>query len=266
MLLNDIHAALDEATIETRYQPVVRVADRAPVGLEALVRLNHPSRGMLLPADFVPQVEDAGLAGKLTELVAASAFADMAGPWLAPLGLTMALNVPLDVLLLASALTRLEAQRAAAGIPVGLVVIELTESRPVENLVSLRGALETIRGVGYQIVIDDVGPAVPALDALLELPFTGMKLDKGLVLRLCGPADAHAADAPADEAATVRRTIATAKARGLTVVAEGIEDMAQWEQVRRLGVDHVQGYLVAQPLTAAAVPGWLRAWQQRPGF
>ena len=257
MLLTEIQAALAEAQIETRYQPVVRLSDRAPVGLEALARLNHPVRGTVLPDDFVPQIEDAGLAAQLTELVAASAFADMAGPALAPLGLTVSLNFPLDVLLLTTALARLETQRQAAGIPVERVLIELTESRPVRDLDALRTALESIRGVGYQIVIDDVGPAVPLLDALLDLPFTGMKLDKELVVRMQTSPDAMA---------MAERTIEIAKRRGLTVVAEGVEDVAIWHLVRRLGVDQAQGFLVAHPLPAAAVPAWVTSWQAQPAF
>lgn len=257
MLLTEIQAALADAMIETRYQPVVRLADRRPVGLEALARMNHPVRGMVLPDDFVPQIEDAGLAGRLTELVAASAFADMAGPSLAPLGLTVSLNFPLDVLLLSSALTRLEAQRQAVGIPVEQVVIELTESRPVQDLPALQRALETMRGVGYQIVIDDAGPAVPLLDQLLDLPFTGMKLDKDLVLRMQRAPEALA---------MVERMIQTAKTRDLTVVAEGIEDVASWHLARRLGVDQAQGFLVAHPLPAAAIPVWLKSWVEQPPF
>jgi EAL domain-containing protein (putative c-di-GMP-specific phosphodiesterase class I) len=257
MLLTDIQAALADARIETRYQPVVRLVDRVPVGLEALARMNHPVHGTVLPDEFVPQIEDAGLAARLTELVAASAFADMAGPALALLPLSVSLNFPLDVLLLTTALTRLEAQRKAAGIAVERVLIELTESRPVEDMVALRRALEIIRGAGYQIVIDDVGPAVPKLDALLDLPFTGMKLDKDLVVRM----------QTVPEAMTmVQRTIEIAKQRGLTVVAEGIEDAETWHLAARLGVDQAQGFLVAHPMPAAAVAAWLASWQAGPAF
>jgi EAL domain-containing protein (putative c-di-GMP-specific phosphodiesterase class I) len=189
MLLIEIQAALAGAMVETRYQPVVRLADRVPVSLEALVRLNHPARGTLLPEVFVPQIEDAGLAGQLTDLVVARAFADMTGtalpPQQSPLGgLSVSLNFPLDVLVGTTALAQLETRRQAAGIPVEQVVIELTESQPVGDLVALRGAVEHLRRTGYQIVIDDVSPAVVGLDQLLDLPFTGIKLDQHLVHNL----------------------------------------------------------------------------------
>ena len=205
----------------------------------------------------MPQIEDAGLAAQLTDLVAAATFADMAGAALAPLGLSISLNLPLDVLLLTAALTRLDAQRQAAGIPVERVIIELTESRPVDDFAALRRALERLRQAGYQIVIDDVGPAVAELDLLLELPFTGLKLDKWLVLQL---------ETNPEVLAEVERVVARAKARGLSVVAEGIENVAQWHRLHALGVDHAQGFLVAHPLPAAAVPVWLKSWQALPEF
>src|SRR5689334_8900824 len=94
----ELHAALTGAMIEPRYQPIVRLADRVPVGLEALARLNHPTRGRMLPDRFVPQMEGAGLALLLTQRVANRAFADMVGV-LAPYKLKVALNFPLEVLL-----------------------------------------------------------------------------------------------------------------------------------------------------------------------
>ena len=257
MKLPEIQAALASAMIETRYQPIVRLADRTPVGFEALARLNHPARGTVLPEAFIPQIEDAGLGGQLTDLVITCAFADMTGPYLAPLGLSMSLNFPLDVLLGTDALARLEDQRQAAGIAVGRVIIELTETQPVRDLAALRGAVERVRCAGYQVVIDDVGPAVAGLDALLDLPFTGIKLDKELVLRL---------EAAPDVLAAVERAIGSAKSRGLTVVAEGIEHIALWHRLHALGVDQAQGFLVAHPLPAVAVPVWLKSWQEVPGF
>jgi len=257
MLLTEIRAALASAMVETRYQPVVRLADRCVVGVEALARLNHPARGTVLPEDFVPQIEDAGLAGQLTDLVAASAFADMTDGALAPLGLSMSFNFPLDVLVRPSALVRLEQQRREVGIPVERVVIELTESQPVRDLAALRVAVEHLRRAGYQVVIDDVGPAMVELAPLLDLGFTGVKLDKAVVRQV--------GTAPGMESA-VERFIGAAKARGLVVVAEGIETVALWHRLRGLGADQAQGFLVAHPLPAAAVPMWLKSWRELPAF
>ncbi len=249
--LAELRAALKGAMIETRYQPIVRIADRRPVGLEALARLNHPERGTLLPDRFVPQIENAGLATELTSLVSARAFADLAGPFLAQRGLRMSVNFPLDVLLQPAALDRLEEQRSAAGLAADRIVIELTESRPVDDIPTLRRSLDRLRGLGYGAAIDDVGPAVPRLAPLLDLPFTSLKLDKELVQKVGESAEIRA---------FLATTIVQAKAHGLTVVAEGVETDAIWDLMRDLGADEVQGFLAARPLPVAAVPVWWDSW------
>ncbi|HYZ24431.1 MAG TPA: EAL domain-containing protein [Rhodopila sp.] len=264
--LSELRAALDGARIDTRYQPIVRLADRLPVGLEALARLNHPAQGVVLPDRFIPIIEDAGLAGRLTDIVSGRALTDLAGPvlasqglapqglapqGLAPQGLVMALNFPLDVLLHPAALHRLEALRLSSGIAPERIIIELTESRPVEDFATLGRSLESLRSLGYCAAIDDVGPAVPRLGPLLELPFTSLKLDKERVQRVNTDPDARS---------FLHRTIASAKARGLTVVAEGVETAEIWDAVRALGADEAQGFLVARPLPLAAVPVWLEHW------
>ena len=251
MDLAELTAAMRGARIEARYQPIIRVSDRRPVGLEALARLNHPQRGTILPDLFVPQIEDAGLASELTTLVSARAFSDLAGPFLAGRNLRMSVNFPLDVLLQPAALDRLEEQRIAAGLTPAQIVIELTESRPPDDIPTLRRSLERLRGLGYGAAIDDVGPAVPRLAPLLTLPFTSLKLDKYLVQQAATSADVRE---------FLVTTVEQAKAHRLTVVAEGVETEAIWEQMRSLGADEVQGFLAARPLSVAAVPIWWDAW------
>ncbi len=255
MLPGELREALAGAMIETRYQPIVAMADGTLFALEALARLNHPVLGTLSPDRFIPQMEDAGLAARLTEVVSHCAFADMAGPVLANRGLRVTINFPLDVLLSAEALIRLEEQRVAAGIPADHVVVELTESRPVDDVVTLRRSLEWLRERGYRAAIDDVGPAVPRLAPLLELPFTALKLDMALVQQV---------ESDKDVAAFLEATTRQAKARGLAVVAEGVETTAIWRRMKAMGVDAAQGFLVARPLPVNAVPIWLRAWNAGP--
>jgi EAL domain-containing protein (putative c-di-GMP-specific phosphodiesterase class I) len=251
MNLAELTAALKGAMIETRYQPIIRLADRRPVGLEALARLNHPERGTLAPDRFVPQIEDAGLAAELTGLVSGRAFSDLAGPFLTERGLWMSVNFPLDVLLQPAALDRLEEQRIAAGLAAAQLTIELTESRPVDDVGMLRRSLERLRGLGYGAAIDDVGPAVPKLAPLLDLPFTRLKLDKELVRQVIESAEI---------CTFLAITIARGKAHGMTVVAEGVETDAIWNRMQDLGVDEIQGFRAARPLPVAAVPVWWDAW------
>jgi EAL domain-containing protein (putative c-di-GMP-specific phosphodiesterase class I) len=257
MLPGELRKALAGAMIETRYQPIVLMSNGMPHALEALARLNHPTRGTLSPDRFVPQMEDAGLAAQLTEIVSRQAFADLAGPHLRGLGLRITVNFPLDVLLAPLALHRLEEQRAAAGIQADDVIVELTESRPVEDLDTLRVSLEWLRARGYRVAIDDVGPAVPRIARLLDLPFTAIKLDMSMVRR---------AEEEPDIQAFLTDTIARAHARRISVVAEGVETVPLWRAMKAMGVDAAQGFLVARPLPVAAVPVWLKAWNETPSF
>jgi EAL domain-containing protein (putative c-di-GMP-specific phosphodiesterase class I) len=255
MAVSDLRDALEGSMIEPRYQPIIRLADRKPIGLEALARLAHPVAGVLLPCQFVPQIEDAGLAGKLTERLSDRVLADMAHPTLAATGLRVSVNFPLDVMLRPAELERFEQHRAELGVPADRIIIELTESQPVEDLVPLARSLERLRVLGYGIAIDDVGPAVPNLGPLLALPFTSLKLDKDLVMKVIGSSKIEA---------FLATTIERAKQYGLTVVAEGVETEEIWALMLALGADEVQGFLAARPLPLAAVPIWLESWATPP--
>jgi EAL domain-containing protein (putative c-di-GMP-specific phosphodiesterase class I) len=255
MELAELRAAMTGAMIENRYQPIVRAADRRPVGLEALVRLNHPQQGTIPPDAFVPQIEHAGLSADLTTIVCARAFADLAGPVLAPLNLRVSVNFPLDVVLSMPALETLERQRKAAGLHASQIIIELTESRPVDDIPRLRRAMDRLRAFGYGIAIDDVGPAVPQVAPLLDLPFTSLKLDKEMVKHVVA----------SDHARSFLGAVTMqAKARGFTVTAEGVETEEIWDHMAALGVDEMQGFLAARPLPVGAVPVWWDAWVGKP--
>lgn len=254
--VDELRDALAAARIGTRYQPIVRMSDRAPIGLEVLARFDHPERGTLAPDLFVPHFEAAGLAWPFTETVVRRAFQDWGQGHLADLGLTLALNFPLDVLLIPSALSWLETQREMAGMPATSIMIELTESRPLVELAGLGQAISRLRTLGYELAIDDVGPSVRDHRPLFELPFTALKLDKELV-RL----------PPASNAANdfLLRAIDAARGAGMRVIAEGVQDVAIWDRMAALGVDQAQGFLVGRPLPAEAVPLWLHDWRGRYG-
>ncbi len=250
----ELSAALAAGMVETRYQPIVRLRDRAPIAVEALARLNHPALGTLSPERFVPQIEDAGLAEELTDCISRCAFADMRGAGIDALDLAVGLNLPLEVLLIPAALERLDAQRRATGLSAARVVIELTESQPVSDLTALRHAVERLRVAGYRAVIDDVSPAVPLVAELMKLPFAGLKLDKAVVQDMGADAAARA---------FVTTTVERARTRGLLVTAEGVEDETVWQTISIAGADNAQGFFIAEPMTAAEIPAWFAAWRRR---
>ena len=219
----EVRAALRSNRVLARYQPMIRLADGVPVAVEALARLRNADGGTVAANLFVPAIEDAGLAPELAEAIAAHAFADHA---IVSTDLVISINLSLDVLLIPAAIERLDEQRCAAGLRAERCLIELTESRVVDDLPALGIAIARLRRLGYGVAIDDVGPDVANYRALLDLPFTTMKLAFEIVQRT------------ADQAAArdfVSETIELGRRRGLDVVAEGIETQELWTSMQQLG-------------------------------
>jgi len=238
------------------YQPIVRMVDRRPIGIEALARIDHPVRGLLLPELFLPTAEAAGLHWTLSQATTGTAFADWGADRLrrtaADAPLQLSLNIPLEVFLSRSALDVLDAARIGAGIAAQHITLELTEEHPLSGLAELGRAVERLRGIGYGLAIDDVGPDIRDHTALLSLPFTMLKLDRALV---------RAAPRRGAHDRFVRTAVDNARAAGMMVVAEGVETTAQWDYLRELGIDGAQGFLVGHAMPAAAVAGWLDTWR-----
>ncbi len=248
----ELGQALTEGMLQIRYQPIVCVREGTTLGFEALARLQHPVFGTLPPENFVPQLEFAGLAGSLTRAVEIVAMADLQGPHL-PADVPVAINFPLDVLSRPNALSRLDDYAAAAGVSPARIAIELTESRPVEDLPALGRIVAALRARGFRLALDDLSPAVPYHEALLDLPFSAVKLDQELVRAAAG--DKRSA------AEFLLRTIARASASAMQVIAEGVESAATWRAVARFGVTGAQGFFIARPLPAAAIPAWRDHWR-----
>ena len=243
----ELRQALAEGRVRTMYQPIVRMSDGTAVGLEALARLVDPVRGTLGPDEFVPTMERVGLGRAVFEAVVRAAFDDWRHGGLADLGLTLAVNLPLDVLMEPVARDWLDAARRANLIPAERIIIELTESQPLLRLPELAGATADLRARGYGLAIDDVGPGVRDHSPLLDLPFTVLKLDRALVQ--AGRED--------PECAFFAEVMQAARRAGLVVIAEGVEDEATWAAMAARGVDRVQGYLVSRPLSAADTVAWV---------
>lgn len=246
--------AIARGEIVNHYQPIVGLDGRELRGFEALARWRHPAHGTLPPDAFIALAERAGLGGFLTEDVTIRALADLAGLPTGPTQPRMGINFPLDVLLVRETLARLDAARKAAGLPAERVTIELTESRPVDDVRALRHAAERLRGRGYRLAIDDVGPAIADYRRLFELPFNSMKLDKDIVCRSATQPEARA---------FVERAIADGKERGLLVIAEGVESPGLWRAMRAAGADLAQGFMIGRALPIGAIGAWEKAWLER---
>jgi EAL domain-containing protein (putative c-di-GMP-specific phosphodiesterase class I) len=244
---------LQRGEIAVRYQPVVRIADRRPVLLEGLARWQRPDNTPLGPDAFVPLAERSGLGRALSIAVAKRALTELASAP-ARIGASLALNLPLAVLVSQDVLSWLRKLLAETHYPASALVLELTETSPVLDRSTLRRALQRLRGAGFPVLVDDMGLEEDR-GWLLGLPFSGIKLDRALVSAM--PTQRRAR-------AEVQKLVRMAHAGGMTVTAEGVSDARLWRAVAAAGVDHAQGYAIARPLPALALPAWHSAWQAYP--
>lgn len=243
---------LARGEITARYQPVVAVAGGRPRLLEVLARWQRRDDTPLSPDAFVPLAERHGLARALAMAVADCALRE-AAPRALRVGAHLSLNLPLDVLVESDVPLWLDGLRRRHGFPSGALVLELTETAPVRDRSQLRRALLRLRQAGYPVLVDDMG-LEEERDALLELPFAGIKLDRHLTSAMPNSRRARR---------EVERLVQLAHARGMQVTAEGVSEARLWRAVAAAGVDNAQGYAIARPLPIAALPGWAAAWQAR---
>jgi diguanylate cyclase (GGDEF)-like protein/PAS domain S-box-containing protein len=242
-LENELRGALARSELLLHWQPVIR-GRRRVVGAEALVRWQHPGRGLLLPEDFVPLAEECGLIRAIGEWTLERALSQ-AGVWQrAHPGRTwLAVNVSATELAQGDAyVQRIESCLKANGVPGAMLELEITErvlmSRLDENLETLR----RLGGLGVRIAVDDFGTGYSSLSYLRHLPIHKLKIDRSFLRSI----DSHAADE-----AIVRAIAALARTLELAVAAEGIENEAQLARVLALGCDEWQGYHFSAPLDAS---------------
>jgi EAL domain-containing protein (putative c-di-GMP-specific phosphodiesterase class I) len=244
-------------SIRVRYQPVVRLADMRPVSVETLARVVAADGQLIGPETIVQAMTNGERAMSLTRLIVQVALAERAEGHFDRLCVAFAFNLPLDALLHPELLPIVEAIREEAGLRPALIRFELTENQPVTDLASAALVIGRLRDCGYRLALDDITPETPNLDLLLELPFSAVKLDRGVVM--------GALSADAEEAARnlsfISRVAVHAGHFGRAVIAEGIESPRTLALMRELGVTHGQGFHFARPLPARALQPWLTHWQ-----
>jgi diguanylate cyclase (GGDEF)-like protein len=230
----ELGRALAARDFEVHYQPIVTAQGNAIVGLEALLRWNHPTRGAIPPARFVPIAEQAGLMDQLGEFVLRRALTD-AARWPS---LYVAVNLsPMQVRdrkfvdLVAAVLA--ETKMAPARL-----VLEVTEGVLIDNPETAKSRLDDLRALGLKLALDDFGSGYSSLTYLQRLPFDKLKVDRGFVAAL---------DHSANAGVIIQAIIALGRALKLSILVEGIETEEQRALVRLAGCDEMQGYLFARP-------------------
>ena len=251
---DDVRAAISQGELVNHYQPKVDVATGQVKGVEALVRWRHPAHGMVFPDQFIGVAEEHGLIGDLTSVVLREALTQ-AKRWRdTGLALRVAVNVSMDNLAALDFPDEVAAQAAAAGVPPEAVVLEVTESRLMKDLRTPLEVLARLRLKRFSLSIDDFGTGHSSLAQLRDFPFDELKVDRSFV---------HGACSDETLRAMYDASLGLAKQLGMDIVAEGVEDRADWDFLCRTGCGMAQGYFIARPMPAEALPGWVEAWAAR---
>jgi EAL domain-containing protein (putative c-di-GMP-specific phosphodiesterase class I) len=244
VLMTELRVAVERGELEVHYQPVVEATSGRLDKVEALVRWQHPEKGMLQPGAFIPLAEHTRLIVDLNRFVMGEAIRQC-GVWRRA-GVDLGVTVNISVLdLLDPPFARaVQAMLQEADFPPGALTLEITEGAFVQEPERVRRTLELLRALGIQVALDDFGTGYSSLSYLKDLPVDLLKIDRSFVSELPG-SDASMA--------IVAAAIELSHRLGLRVVAEGVETEGQYECLEALGCDLIQGYVVSRPVTASAL-------------
>ena len=250
-VVGELRRALAEGERVLHYQPKLRLHDGTVTAVEALVRWNHPRHGLLYPDAFLPLAEQTGLIDPLTDWVVAAALRQM-NAWGPAANLSVAVNVSARNLSQVSFADRVLAAVVESGLGAGRLVLEITETALFTDLERATSTLHRLSDAGIPISLDDFGQGQTSLGYLSRLPLHELKVDRSFVTDMTR--------APTS-AAIVRSLVELAHNLGFVVVAEGVEEAETLTALQEMGCDMAQGYLMARPMPAGDVPGWMAAHQ-----
>ena len=258
----ELRTAIEHEQFELHYQPIIELASSRISGFEALVRWRHPKRGLLAPMEFIPLAEASGLIVPLGRLITGTACRQLRGMRDAGIvgdGLTMSVNVSPRQAVEPGFAAEVGAILEATGIEPAALVLEITESLMLHESSVTDGMLRRLHEMGVQLVVDDFGTGFSALEYFKRFTVQGLKIDRSFVDGL---------GRSREDTAIVTATLAFARALGLSVTAEGVETVDQFERLRDLGCAQGQGFLFSRPVPAAEIAGVLAAAQVagRPTF
>ena len=254
-LLSELRHAVQHGELRLFLQPKIALADRQVVGAEALIRWEHPVRGMVRPDEFIPFAEQTGFVRELTLWM----FEEVARQWTAlqpahgmlRISVNLSTRDLMDQDLPGKLMQRLQPHGVS---PAGLC-LEITESAIMDDPQRAEVTLNRLAELGFKLSIDDFGTGYSSLAYLKRLPVDEMKIDKSFVMGM---------ERDPDDAKIVRSTIDLAHNLGLSVVAEGVETAAIWDLLRELQCDEAQGYHMGRPVPAVAFAPWREHWHAAP--
>ena len=251
-LLTELRAAISEGQLRLYLQPKLSLDTGKVVGAEALVRWQHPQRGLVPPLQFIPFAEKTGFIRQLTLWV----FEEAARHWHMLMGegllITLSVNLSTRDLLDPELPQKFQALLTQHDVPAEAFCLEITESAIMDDPQRAQATLERLHAMGFSLSIDDFGTGYSSLAYLKKLPVDELKIDQSFVKNM---------ETDGDDAKIVRSTVELAHNLGLSVVAEGVENEAVWLLLRELGCDQAQGYHMGRPMPANAFSEWSVGWQ-----
>lgn len=242
----DLRSAIREGEFELNFQPLYCVADKRMTGFEALIRWNHPTSGRINPAEFIGLAEETGLIIPIGEWVLREA-CHHASTW--PDDVSVAVNVSPKQFVSSGLANTVLSALSASGLAPQRLELEITESIFIADVDATLATLHGLRNLGVKIALDDFGTGYSSLSYLRSFPFDKLKIDRSFVEDLGTSINGHA---------MIRAITTLAEALGMETLAEGVEDIAQFEVLEREGCRHIQGFLFSKPVAAEAVAGLLR--------
>lgn len=248
---DDLRQALQARQLFVVYQPIVHLAGHQTAGMEALVRWNHPVRGMVSPADFIPIAEACGLIGPLSDFVLRTACARFVA-WQAELGpqapAALSVNLSRAQLTDPTLVDQVAEVLRRTGMVASQLQLEVTESLAAQDE-QVQSRLRDLKALGLTLALDDFGTGYSSLASLHELPVDVVKIDRSFVSQL---------ETSEHHRVLVEATVRVAHTLGMGTVAEGVETAGQARHLHTLRCDKGQGYLFGRPLTDAQATAWLR--------
>jgi diguanylate cyclase (GGDEF)-like protein/PAS domain S-box-containing protein len=254
--LRRLTQALANNEFELYYQPKVNMRSLQLVGAEALIRWNHPERGLLSPAEFLLAVEGTTLEIELGDWVVATAFEQLDAWHQAGLSMELSINISARHLQASDFAWKLKRKMLRhPNLPKGSLQVEVLETAALEDIPRVSDTIERCRKIGVSFALDDFGTGYSSLSYLGRLPVDTLKIDQSFIRDMLEDKG---------DRAIVQGVIALAKAFDRKIVAEGVETQELFRALVDMGCECGQGYGIARPMPASALPGWLEKWNRAP--
>jgi diguanylate cyclase (GGDEF)-like protein len=250
-LAADVRGAMAAGHIELAYQPKLEIGSCRILGVEALVRWNHPERGIIMPSEFLPVIETTELIGPLSWHILDLALGQCAAWRRGGVELSVAVNLSARSVGDPSLIENVRLALARHQLPGEALELEVTESAVLDDALCAHESLQQLRDLGVSLAVDDFGTGYASIKQMTMVPLDVLKIDRSFVMGLLHDRTS---------AAIVRFTIDLARHLQVSVVAEGVEDERTLAELLRLGCDQAQGYLIARPMPADDLIGWMNRW------